>query len=135
MSAAHRSPQDVLVAFNGALGGDDPRALADLFTADAELLFANRPPVAGRDAIREHWAPILAGNVTTDPELTCPIVDVHGADAYAACTYAETVRPRAGGEARRLHGRSVFFLRHEADGTWRIRLAMNSPAPPPETTS
>lgn len=130
MTPEHRSPADVLASFNRALGGEDPRALAELFADDAQLLFANRAPAVGRDAIREHWAPILAANVTTDPELTCPIVDVHADDAYAAWSYAETVRLRAGGEARRLHGRSVFFLRREPDGAWRIRLAMNSPAPP-----
>lgn len=129
---AHRTPLDVLAAFNRGLAGEDPDAMADLFTPDGQLLFANRPPAVGRHAIREHWAPILAANLTTDPELTCSIVDVHGDDAYAACTYAETVEPRTGGPARRLHGRATFFLRREADGAWRIRMAMNSPAPPPE---
>lgn len=126
------TPMDVLAAFNLALAGEDPDVMAGLFTSDAQLLFANRAPIAGRRAIRDHWALILAGNVTTDPQLSCSILDIHGDDAYAACTYAETVQPRAGGEARRLHGRSTFFLRREADGAWRIRLAMNSPAPAPE---
>lgn len=132
-AGADGTPQGVLGAFNRALAVDDADAMAGLFTADAQLLFANRPPAVGRPAIRAHWAPIFAANLTTDPELTCSVVDVHGDDAYAACTYAETVEPRSGGPARRLHGRATFILRREADGAWRIRMAMNSPAPaPPE---
>ncbi|HEX6129354.1 MAG TPA: SgcJ/EcaC family oxidoreductase [Candidatus Limnocylindria bacterium] len=128
----HDTPQAVLDEFDREISGDDPDAMTRLFTSDGQLLFANNEPAIGHSAIRDYWAPIFTANITTDAWMDCPTVDVHGSQAYALCTYAETVRPRAGGPARRLHGRAVFFLRREVAAGWRISVALNSPSRPAE---
>lgn len=131
----HESPAAVLAAFDGALRREDADLMTDLFTADAQLLFANRDPAIGREAIHGYWAPVFALNETTEAKMECPTIQTHGDHAYALCTYAETVRPRAGGARRRLYGRAVFFLRQEPDGAWRIAMTLNSPARPAEELS
>ncbi len=121
-----------LAAFDRAMAEADADAMAEVFTDDAQLLAAMTDAVAGRQAIRRHWAQIFARFATTSYDPDYPLVDVHGDRAYALCTYTEVAQPRDGGEAVLLRGRAIYFLRRETDGAWRINLALNSLSHQPE---
>ncbi|MBA2571123.1 MAG: DUF4440 domain-containing protein [Chloroflexi bacterium] len=117
----------------GAFAAGDADALAELFAADAQLLLLYREPIENRAAIREQWAQGFARHDTSAWRTEWRIVDVHGDNAYALAFYTETLVPWHGDEDSLLvNGRVILFLRRDADGPWRVSLAMNSHRRPTE---
>lgn len=125
-------PRAALDRFDRALADGDADGMAEVFAADAQLLLLYEEPIVGRDAIRETWTAIFAANDTADWRVDYPILDLHGDRAYALAVYEETMVPRNGDPAILLRGRAIYFLRSDAEGRWRIALAMNSHSHQPE---
>lgn len=126
-----RSPSDTLERFDRAIVEADPAVMAELFTEDGRLLAQFTQPVTGRDAIRRHWAGVFARYDTIAWEVDYLAMEVHSDRAYALATYDETAKAKSG-RVVRIKGRSVYFLRLDVDGAWRITVALNSLAAPPE---
>jgi uncharacterized protein (TIGR02246 family) len=118
--------------FDGAFAAGNAGALSEIFATDGRLLLLHREPLEGRPAILGHWARFFADYDTAAWRTEHDNVDVHGDRAYTVSVYSETLVPRRGGASRVVHGRLVRFLRRDADGAWRVTLAMNSHSRPVE---
>ena len=122
-----------LDAFDQAFAAGDAELLAEQFAEDAELLLLHSELTVGRAAIRDLWARFFADWDASAWRTEPRIVDVHGPQAYTVSDYTETLVHRARERpARLVVGRLVRFLRQDADGTWRVTLALNSHARPIE---
>lgn len=113
----------------GWLAGD-AEALADLYADDPVLIPQNQPAVHGREAIRSLYESVFQEcTIDGDGE----ILEIHVADdwGYFWSTYTVTAIPKSGGEPIRDTGNSVFIVKRQDDGSWRIvRLIANSDQPP-----
>ena len=118
--------------FDRAFAAGDAAALSGFFATDGRLLLLHREPLEGRTAILGHWARFFADYDTAAWRTEHDSVDVHGDRAYTVSVYSETLVPRRAGPSRVVHGRLVRFLRRDADGAWRVTLAMNSHSRPVE---
>jgi uncharacterized protein (TIGR02246 family) len=123
-----------LDAFDRAFAAGDAAALAEHFTADARLLLLHSEPIEGRDAVHAHWAGLFARYDTSAWRTDLIVMDVLGDRAFSVATYAETLVPRHAGEGQRqlVRGRLVRFQRRDADGRWRVWMALNSHSRPVE---
>ena len=115
-----------LETFDRAFAAGDADALAERFAVDARLLLLHLPEIRGRDAIREHWVTAFARHDTSAWRTDWEIVDRHDDRATGLAVYTETLVPRGDGPRLIVNGRLVLFLQREADGEWRVRIAMNS---------
>ena len=115
-----------LATFDRAFAAGDADALAERFAVDARLLLLHLPEIQGRDAIREHWAAGFARHDTSAWRTDWEIVDHHDDRATGLAVYSETLVPRGDGPRSIVNGRVVLFLQREADGEWRVTIAMNS---------
>ncbi len=113
----------VLRDYEEAWEGRDASALAALFANDGFVLPNGRPPVRGRDAIREHYA------------------DSGGPLALRALAFATegSVGYIIGGFARKESepdiGKFTLTLRKEVDGRWLIVSDMDSPNRRPSSSN
>jgi uncharacterized protein (TIGR02246 family) len=109
----------------GWLVGDADVLLA-LYADDPALMPQNQPPVIGKDAIRplyeavfEEFEVVGAGEMLE--------VEACGEWGYLWSTYTLTVTPKAGGDPLEDSGNSIFIVRRQPDGSWKIaRLIANS---------
>ncbi len=110
----------------------DANALVNLYgDDDPALLPQNQPAIRGKDAIREIYTAVLNEFAV---EGGGEMIDyaIAGDWAYYWHTYTITATPKAGGETLTDTGKSVFILRQQPTGEWRIaRLTANSDLPPP----
>jgi uncharacterized protein (TIGR02246 family) len=112
----------------GWLAGDVDTLLA-LYADDPVLLPQGQPAVTGRDAIRALYEAVLSEFQFTT-ESTLNEVDASGDLGYFWSTYRLTATPKGGGASTTSAGKSVFIVRRQRDGTWKItRLIDNSDNP------
>jgi uncharacterized protein (TIGR02246 family) len=100
--------------FMQAVGRGDAGQLANLYTADAQLLPPGSPTVTGRQAIREYWQ----GGITAGLKslvLTTVEVEAHDGTAYEVGKYEI---PGAGGKAADT-GKYVVIWKRD-DGQWKL---------------
>ena len=123
-----------LDVFDRAFAAGDAVALAEQFTDDARLLLLHGDAIEGRDAIRAHWVESFERYDTSAWRTELLVIDVHRDQAWTVSTYSEVLVPRDVGQGSRqlVRGRLVRFLRREADGRWRVSLALNSHSRPVE---
>lgn len=108
--------------------GDVDRAMAQ-YADDAVEMPANEPVVVGKPAIRAR----TANNAEIyDDDLMSTVEDVQisGELAFARVRYAEAWTLKAARTTTSVVGKSVFVLRRQADGSWKIEtLIWNFDAP------
>ena len=121
---------DALDRFDRAFTSSDADALTDVFAVDGTMLQPYREPLKGREAIHDHTARTFAEYDPSAWRTEPVLIDVHDDRAYVLSTYSETLVHRGGGESIDIRGRLVLFLRRDADGVWRVTLAMNQHSRP-----
>lgn len=109
----------------GWLAGD-VEALMALYAEEPVLLPQGRKPVVGRAAIRALYEPLLR-DYRFESRSRVEEIAASGDLGFIWSSYALTAVPVAGGAPIAAEGKSVFLLRREPDGAWRIaRLIDNS---------
>jgi uncharacterized protein (TIGR02246 family) len=105
-------------------------ALVSLYADDPVLMPWGQPTVFGKDAIRALYQSVFK-EYTIKSQIRLMDVEVSGDLGYFWCTYALTATAKAGGASREEEGKSVFIVKREHGGTWKIaRLIDNSDRAP-----
>ena len=113
----------------GWLAGD-AAALLDLYVDDEPVLMPqNQPPVIGKEAIRPLYRAVFKEyNVTGGGEML--EIEAAGDWGYYWSTYTLQATPKVGGQPLEDSGNSMFIVRRQPDGSWKIaRLIANSELP------
>ncbi len=110
---------------SGWLSGD-AEALLSLYADDPVLMPQGQPAVIGKDAIRPLYQAVFK-EVVIKSESTLMEVEVSGDWGYFWSTYRLVAAPKAGGETVESEGKSLFIVRRQPGGGWKIaRLIDNS---------
>lgn len=110
---------------SGWLAGD-VEALLSLYGDDAVLMPQGHPAIRGKDAIRPLYEAALK-EVTIKSEGTLMDIETSGDWGYFWSTYKLTATPKSGGETIESEGKSLFIVKRQPDGAWKItRLIDNS---------
>ena len=114
---------------SGWLAGDAD-ALLSLYADDPVLMPSGQPAVFGKDAIRPLYQSVFKDYAIMS-ETRLMDVEVSGNLGYFWSTYKLTATPKAGGEPLEEEGKSVFIVKREHGGIWKIaRLIDNSDRAP-----
>ena len=109
----------------GWLAGDAD-ALVSLYANRPVLMPQDRPTIFGKAAIRTLYRAVLGG-VQIKSNGALREVEASGDWGYFWSTYSLRATPKAGGDPITSKGKSVFFVRRQRDGSWKItRLIDNS---------
>ena len=115
---------------NGWIAGDAD-ALIALYSDDPILMPQSQPEVVGREAIGALYQSVF-DEFAVEGEGEVQEIEVAGDWAFLRSTYSLVATPHAGGETLEDTGKSLFVLRRQPDGAWKIaRLIANSDLPPP----
>lgn len=114
---------------SGWLAGD-AGALLSLFADDPVLMPWGQPAVFGKDAIRPLYQSVLK-EFAFKSDTRLMDVEASGDLGYFWSTYKLTATPKAGGKSFEEEGKSVFIVKREPGGAWKIaRLIDNSDRAP-----
>ena len=109
----------------GWLAGDAD-ALVSLYADRPVLMPQGRPAVFGKAAIRSLYRAVLGG-VRIESKGALRGIEAAGDWGYFWSTYSLRATPKGGGEPIRSRGKSVFIVKRQRDGAWKIaRLIDNS---------
>lgn len=109
----------------GWLAGDADALLA-LYDEAPVLMPQDQPAVIGKNAIRSLYQSVL-NKFHFQSESTLMEVEASGDWGYFWSTYTLTAMPKAGGKPIKSAGKSVFIVKRESGGAWKIaRLIDNS---------
>ena len=109
----------------GWLAGD-AEFLLSLYADDPVLMPQGQPAIFGKDEIRPLYETVLK-EVEVKSQSKVMDVEVSGDWGYFWCTYTLTATPKAGGESFEVAGKSVYIVKRQPDGAWKItRLIDNS---------
>jgi uncharacterized protein (TIGR02246 family) len=109
----------------GWLAGDAD-ALLTLYANHPVLMPQGRSAIHGKAAIRALYRAVL-GEVQIKSKGALREVEASGDWGYFWSTYSLRAMPKAGGDTVRSKGKSVFIVRRQRDGAWKIaRLIDNS---------
>ncbi|HTY88712.1 MAG TPA: SgcJ/EcaC family oxidoreductase [Candidatus Acidoferrum sp.] len=109
----------------GWLAGDAD-ALVSLYAQRPVLMAHGRPAIYGKAAIRSLYCAVVR-EVQIESRGVLQEVEAEGDWGYFWSTYSLRATPKAGGKPIRSKGKSVFIVRRQRDGTWKIaRLIDNS---------
>ncbi len=110
---------------SGWLAGD-VEALLSLYADQPVLMPQGQPVVRGKDAIRPLYQAVLK-EVSIKSEGTLMEVEASGDLGYFWSTYKLTATPKAGGAPIESKGKSLFIVKRQPGGAWKIaRLIDNS---------
>jgi uncharacterized protein (TIGR02246 family) len=114
---------------SGWLSGDAD-SLLSLYGDEPVLMPQDQPAVIGKDAIRSLYRLVLK-EYDFKSEGTLMEVEASGDWGYFWSTYTLTATPKAGGKPIKSVGKSVFIVKREPGGAWKIaRLMDNSDGAP-----
>lgn len=117
----------------GWLSGDT-NLLLSLYAEDPVLMPQDHAAVFGKEAIRALYQPFLR-EFEVQSESRLREVEASGDLGYFWSTYSLTAAPKAGGNPIKSAGKSVFIVKREPGGPWKIaRLIDNSDGFDPGTT-
>jgi uncharacterized protein (TIGR02246 family) len=112
----------------------DADQLANLYTADALVLYPNQPAVVGRSAILAYFKASFAELAPEDFELTSAEIEIAGPWAFDRGTYRWKAVTRASGDPMADDGKYLVLLQRQSDGSWKVARDMdNSDRPLAET--
>lgn len=110
---------------SGWLAGDVD-ALLSLYDDEPILMPQGQMAVSGKDAIRPLYQAVLS-EVRIESESTLMEVEASGDWGYFWSTYKLTATPKVGGEKIESEGKSLFIVKRQPSGAWKItRLIDNS---------
>jgi len=114
---------------SGWLAGDAD-ALLSLYGSEPVLMPQDQPAVMGKDAIRSLYQLALK-EYDFKSEGSLMEVEASGDWGYFWSTYTLTATPKSGGKSIKNAGKSVFIVKREPGGAWKIaRLIDNSDGAP-----
>lgn len=134
-SAAHQADEQAILdleqrVFDAQISGDLDAWLG-LFADDAIVMVPNLPALTGKAAIRKWNAPYFE-QFHLHEESDEREVEVAGDWAYIRAHWTWTLTPKSGGEPVIDTGNSIWILRRQSDGSWKIaRGIYNSDRPVP----
>ena len=103
----------------------DVDALLALYAEDALLMPQNQPILAGKEAIRAAYQPVLEQyEIRGDGDVKEMVVS--GDWGFFRVAYRLSATPKAGGETIHDTGKSLFIVRRVAGGEWKIARLMDS---------
>lgn len=101
-------------------------ALVSLFVEDPVVLPQGQPAIVGKEALRSIYKALLK-EVVIRSRGRLVEVEASGNWGYFWSTYTLSATPKAGGKPTRSKGKSVFIVKRQTDGAWKIaRLIDNS---------
>ncbi len=104
----------------------DARALLALFADDPVVLPQGQPAIVGKDALRPLYKAVFR-EVTIKSTSKVIEVEASGDMGYVWSTYNLTATPKSGGNSIRSKGKSLFIVKRQRRGAWKIsRLIDNS---------
>lgn len=109
---------------SGWLAGDADLLLS-LYASDCVLMPQDQPVVVGKGAIRPLYEAVLKQFDFQSDGAVKEIV-VSGAMGYFCSAYSLTATPKAGGEPMKITGKSLFIVRRELGGAWKITRLMDN---------
>jgi len=109
---------------SGWLAGDVD-ALLSLYADEPVLMPQGQPAVSGKEEIRRLYQAVFK-EVTVKSEGTVMEVEASGNWGFFWSTYKLTATPRAGGETIESEGKSLFVVKRQPDGTWKIARLMDN---------
>lgn len=116
--------------FDAQIAGD-LEAWLSTFTEDAIVMAPNLPAVTTKLAIRQWYAPYFE-QFHLHEEVDDREVEVAGDWAYIRAHWTWALTPKNGGEAVIDTGKSIWILRRQPGGSWKIARAIyNSDIPLP----
>lgn len=113
---------------SGWLSGDADTLLS-LYADEPVLMPQDQPVVIGKDAIRPLYEAVLK-EVDFQSEWNIEEVVVSGDLGYFRSAYTLTATPKAGGEPMHVTGKSIYIVKRNSGGAWKIaRLVDNTDGP------
>lgn len=109
---------------SGWLAGDVD-VLLSLYADEPVLMPQGQPVVRGKDAIRPLYEAVF-GEVTIRSQGTLMEVETSGDWGYFWSTYELTATPKAGGAPIESEGKSLFIVKRQPSGTWKIARLMDN---------
>ncbi|MBN1853395.1 MAG: SgcJ/EcaC family oxidoreductase [Pirellulales bacterium] len=109
---------------SGWLAGDADLLLS-LYADQPVLMPQDQPAVVGKGAIRPLYEAVLK-EFDFKSEGTVKEVVVSGDVGYFWSAYTLTATPKAGGEPMKVVGKSLFIVRREPGGAWKITRLMDN---------
>jgi uncharacterized protein (TIGR02246 family) len=114
---------------SGWLAGDADLLLS-LYGDEPVVMPQDQPAVIGRDAIRSIYQSVLR-EFDFKSDGTLMEIEASGDLGYFWSTYTLTATPKAGGKPIKSAGKSVFIVKRQPGGDWKIaRLMDNSDGGP-----
>jgi ketosteroid isomerase-like protein len=89
------------------------------FTEDAIVMVPNKPALTNKPAIRQWNAPIF-GQFDLHEESDAREVQVAGEWGFIRAHWIWTLTPKDGGESVEDSGNSIWIVRRQPDGSWKI---------------
>ncbi len=109
---------------SGWLAGD-VGLLLSLFTEEPVLMPQDQPAIAGKGAIRPLYEAVMK-DFDFQSEGAVKEVVVSGDMGYFWSAYTLTATPKAGGTPVKVSGKSLFIVRREPGGAWKIARLMDN---------
>jgi uncharacterized protein (TIGR02246 family) len=100
--------------------------VANVYTPDAQVLYPDRPPISGHDAIVEYFTGFFTQFPKNQFELISKEVVINGPWAFDQGTYRWKGTPRAGGAPEEDYGKYLVILQRQPDGTWKVARDMDN---------
>jgi uncharacterized protein (TIGR02246 family) len=132
--AAAAEVAETFDAWAAAVRAGDLETIVGLVAEDAEFWTNSRPPLVGREQVREAFAPLLAG-YALEQDFDCHELVVAGEWALVRGLERNQLTSRAGGEPLRRRQRAFSVLRRGDDGVWRFARGMTNLPPEEEAGS
>lgn len=118
--------QQLAAEWRSAWLAGDVEAILRLYADDPVLMPQGQGVVRGKEAIRPMYEAVL-GEVMIQSESTLMEVEVAGDWGYFWSTYTLSATPKAGGAPIESEGKSLFVVKRQPGGAWKItRLIDNS---------
>lgn len=97
----------------------DADLLVSLYSDDPVLMPQGQLEVVGKDAIRPLYEAVFR-DYSFKSESAVQEIQASGDLGYFRVTYRLTATPKAGGESIEEEGKSLFIVRRQPGGSWRI---------------
>ena len=108
----------------GWLTGDF-ELLLSLYADEPILMPQDQPIVVGKDSIRPLYQAVLEA-VSFKSQGIVEEIEVSGDLGYFRTSYTFSATPKAGGEAIEVTGKTIFIVKRQHDGTWKITHLMDN---------
>lgn len=111
--------QEILQRNEDMWNAANPEAVLGDYAEEIVQMPPEEPAIVGKEALRASWQEFLDEN-TSVWDLTVEDIQISGDLAFARGEYTAATTEKDDGEIEEEEGNTVFVLRRESDGTWKI---------------